>query len=279
MNQDRAQHLSDADLDLRKYLIRVAAVLGDVLSDSLAGLYVHGSLAAGVYRRRYSELALIAVVDRPLTASDREGLARAAIRLSDERPVPGDFVLTVLEERYARNYTDPLPYEMRYTPQLHEPLRRGRVDFARRNASAELAADLADVCARGLALVGPPAATIFGPVPWYAYINALRARLDGVAARAKRHPVEAILDACGVLAGTTARSMPLPSQEEAAVGALETIPPIYRAAVMDALQVYRGTKSLDDVVFHTNEIEGFVAYVAERSQPAFLRAADTDDDE
>lgn len=267
MNQDRAQHLSDADLDLRKYLVRVAAVLGEVLPDSLAGLYVRGSLAAGTYRRRYSEIALVIVVERALSAAEREDLAGAAVRLAGERPVPGDFLLSVIEERYARSFVDPLPYEMRYALQPH------------RGASEELAAELVDVRARGLVLVGPPAAQMFGPVPWYAFINALRERLASAMTGASRHPVEAILDGCSILAATTSNVTALTPPEEAAASALETIPQTHRAMVKDALQVYRGTKSFDDVVFHKREMEEFFAYVAERAQPAFARAGDTGDDD
>jgi hypothetical protein len=69
------------------------------------------------------------------------------------------------------------------------------------------------------------------------------------------------------------------NKDEAGVWALQNVPATHHPIIKDALQVYRGTKSIDDVVFHTREIAAFRDYVLERSQPAFARAGDTDEDE
>jgi hypothetical protein len=54
---------------------------------------------------------------------------------------------------------------------------------------------------------------------------------------------------------------------------------MYHSIVNDALQLYRGTKSMDDVVLVERDIIAFREYVRERAQPAFARASDTGEEE
>lgn len=279
MNASRAQSLSDADRDLRQYLIRIAAALGDQLGDVLVGLYVHGSLATGAYHRERSDLDLLAVVGRKLSPKERETLARTFVRLSDARPTRGDINISVVEECYARSFEHPLPYEVRYTHAAHEAIRRGRVDFSQEQTDVDLAANIVELRARGVTLVGPPPESLFGYVPWHAYVNALEADFNRGRALVQKAPVDTVLNACRILRGATSSGMETPNKDEAAVWALATVPRMYHSVVNDALQIYRGTKSEDDVVFAERDIIALREYVRERSQSAFARASDTGEDE
>lgn len=279
MNPSRPQSVADADRDLRQYLIRIAGTLGDKLSDTLTGLYVHGSLATGSYHRERSGIDLLAVVSRKLTPYEREGVARLFVRLSDERPVPGDIAVTVVQERYAKAYEHPMPYELHYDTAWHERIRRGTVDFTRDETAPDLAAKIVDARERGVTLVGPAPELAFGPVPWHAYINALEVEFRSARRTVAERPVYAILGACRTLHGTTTPAMKVLNKDEAGVWALQTVPRMYHSVINDALQLYRGTKSLDDVVVMERDIIALREYVRERSQNAFDRASDTGEDD
>jgi streptomycin 3"-adenylyltransferase len=270
--------VADADRDVRQYLVRIAAAMGEVLGDKLAGLYVHGSLATGAYHRERSDIDLITVTSGKLSPAFRESVARTLVQLSDARPVPGDIEVSVVQERYARSFEHPMPYEVHYSSALHAKIRRGEFDFAADRTSVDLAADIVDVRERGVTLYGPSPAAMFGPVPWHAFINALEADFEWARPHVGDMPVYAVLNACRVLHGTTARSMSAPNKDEAGAWALETVPRMYHSIVNDALQLYRGTKSLDDVVLVERDIIAFREYVRERSQQAFSRASDTDEE-
>lgn len=270
--------VADADRDVRQYLVRIAALMGEVLGDKLAGLYVRGSLATGAYHRERSDIDLIAVTSAKLSPALRESVARTLVQLSDARPVPGDIEVSVVQERYARSFEHPMPYEVHYSSALHEKIRRGQFDFTEDRTNVDLAADVVDVRERGVTLYGPSPAAMFGPVPWHAFINALEADFHRARAQVTDMPVSAVLSACRVLHGTTAREMSVPNKDEAAAWALETVPRMYHSIVNDALQIYRGTKSLDDVVLVERDVIAFREYVRERSQPAFSRASDTDEE-
>lgn len=278
MKATRAQSVADADRDLRQYLIRIAATLGDVLGDRLVGLYVHGSLATGAYHRDRSDLDLIGVVSRKLSPDERESLARTLVALSDARPMLGDVEVSVVQERYARSFEHPLPYEVHYSSATHQAIRRRRVDFARDEVNVDLAVQFVETRERGVTLVGPPPASLFGPVPWHAYINALEADFNSTRQFVTEKPVYAVLNACRILHGTTGKSMSVLNKDEAAVWALQTVPRMYHSVINDALQIYRGTKSADDVVFLERDIVALREYVRERSQAAFARARDDGED-
>ena len=275
----RGQSLADVDRDVRQYLIRIAGTLGDLLGDALTGLYVHGSLATGSFHRERSDIDLLAVVRRKLDREEREGLARTLVRLSDMRPSFGDIEISVVQERHARTFEHPLPYEVRYSRGAHEDIRHGRVDFSADVRAYDLAADVAETRERGVTLVGPPPDSMFGPVPWHAYIGALQAEFEGERNNLNTIPVTAVLGACRVLYGTTARAMHAMNKDEAAVWALQTVPRMYHSVINDALQLYRGTKGTEDVIFQERDIIAFREYVRERSQGAFARAADSDEEE
>jgi predicted nucleotidyltransferase len=275
----RGRSVADADRDVRQYLVRIAAVLGDVLGDRLAGLYVHGSLATGAFHRERSDIDLLAVTTAKLSPNLREAVARALVQLSDARPVAGDIEVSVIQECYARAFVHPMPYEVHYTGSLHETIRRRQFDFAQDRTSVELAANIVDARERGVTLYGPPAAAMFGPVPWHAYVNALEADFRSARTHVTDMPVYAVLGACRVLHGATSLNITALNKDEAAVWALQTVPRMYHSIINDALQLYRGTKSLDDVVLTERDIIAFREYVRERSQSAFLRASDTDEEE
>jgi streptomycin 3"-adenylyltransferase len=277
--RERGRSVSDADRDVKQYLIRIAAGLGEVLGENLTGLYVHGSLATGAYHRERSDIDLIAVTSGKLTASLREMLGRALVRLSDERPVPGDIEVNVVQERYARAFEHPMPYEVHYSSAWHERFRRREFDFAVDRTNVDLAANIVEVRERGVPLLGPPPQLMFGPVPWHAYINALEADFEWARLHVADMPVYAVLSACRILHGATSRTASALNKDEAAVWALETVPRMYHSIVNDALQLYRGSKSLEDVVLVERDVIAFREYVRERARGAFERASDTGEEE
>jgi predicted nucleotidyltransferase len=275
----RAQSVADADRDIRLFLIRIAATLGDILGDTLSGLYVYGSLASGSYYRERSDVDLLGLASRKLNRAEREATARALVALSDSRPVTGDIEVTLLQERYARAYEHPLPYEVHYSQAHRETIRRGGIDYAADATDVDLAAQIVDARQRGVALVGAPAASVFGPVPWFAYIDALHADFEWAASRVKEQPLYAVLNACRTLHGATARSIVPLDKAEAGIWALSRVPEQHRSVINDALHVHRGNKSGDDVVFFEDDITAFRSYVFDRSRSAFERASDTGEEE
>ncbi|HEV3155367.1 MAG TPA: aminoglycoside adenylyltransferase domain-containing protein [Candidatus Baltobacteraceae bacterium] len=279
MNSSRGRGVADADRDVRLFLVRVAGALGDLLGDTLNGLYVTGSLATGAYHRDRSDIDLIAVAGRALSRDERENVARLWLRLSDERPMRGDLDVDVVTEHAARNFEHPFPLEVHYDRANHESIRRRQIDYASSAFSADLPARIVEVRERGVTLVGAAPQSVFAPVPWHAYITALDLRLRQARASIEQRRAAGVLEACRVLYGTSNVPVRAINKDEAAVWALGVTPGRFHSALNDALQLYRGSKDADDVVFDLESALEFAGYVRERSNGAFTRANDTGEDD
>jgi hypothetical protein len=273
----RAQSVTDADHDIQRYLVGIAGNLGELLGDALVGVYVHGSLAMGSFHRERSDIDILAVVRTRLHPQMREAVAQLLVRLSEMRPIPRDIEVIVIQERYARSYEHPMPFEVHYSSTLRDRIAAGNVDYTKDATDLDLAAQIANVRERGVRLVGPEAGTLFGPVPWFAYVNALEADFDWAGERANSDPVYAVLNACRTLHGTTQRDLHVLNKDEAGRWALESMPADFAPLVREALDVYRG--ALETVAFDPTRVAALRAYVRERAQPAFDRASDTGEEE
>lgn len=261
MKHIRGQSIAEADREVRQFVIRIAASLGDVIP--LSGLYLSGSLATGSFHRDRSDINILAVVSEPLTPQQHQAAARAIARLSDSRPTLRDVQIGIITAATARDVPSPVPLELRYAG-----------GFAKERTSYAFAAEMFETRERGVALVGPAPDRAFAPVPWYAFIEALRTAFVLPQEEIDANPSLAVLNACRVLHGAVSKRMSAVNKDEAALWALEALPERYRSAIRDALLVYRGVKSHEDVVFATGEIEALNAYVMQRAKPAFDRARD-----
>ncbi|MGZ3551744.1 MAG: aminoglycoside adenylyltransferase domain-containing protein [Vulcanimicrobiaceae bacterium] len=273
----RAQSVTDADHDIQRYLVGIAGNLGDLLGDTLVGVYVHGSLAMGSYHRERSDIDILAVVDGRLHPEMREAVAQLFVRISDMRPTPGDIEATVVQDRYARSYEHPMPFEVHYSSGQRKRITAGESDYTQNPTDLDLAAHITNARERGVRIFGPEPRSVFGPVPWFAYINALEADFNWAGERAKSDPLYAILNACRTLYGATQRDLRVLSKDEAARWALESIPREFEPLVREALDVYRGASRATE--FDAKRVAALREYVHERALPAFDRASDTGDDE
>lgn len=242
----RGRHVSDADRDVRQYLVRIAGTLGDSLGEDLVALYACGSLASGEFRRERSTIDLIGVL------RDGAGAANANApvqRLAASRPISGELNAVFVFERDARTFGAP-----------------------------ESAVRIVDARERGVTLLGPPAQAIFGPVPWHAYVSALRDELARAERLAKTRPHDAVLIACRVLQGTTVAAMSAPGKAAAAEWALKSVSDEHRPAIAQALKHYRGESAESDAHVDAGAVRALLDYVRTRAQPAFDRACDDDED-
>ncbi|MDQ2872323.1 MAG: DUF4111 domain-containing protein [Candidatus Eremiobacteraeota bacterium] len=257
----RAQNVTDADQDIQRLLVAIAGNLGEFLSDALVGVYVYGSLAMGSFRRERSDLNVLAVVRGKLRPEMREGLERLLLRLSDSRRIAGDIDIVVMQERYAREYEHPIPFEFHYNSSNCD--------------SIEPAACLIGARERGVRLFGPEPRAMFGPVPWFAYMNAVQVAFERAGRCAAKEPVEAVLNACRTLHATTQRDLEVVPKDEAALRLLSILPEPLAPMVREAVNAYRGAP--ETFAFEIGQVTALRAFVLERARPAFERASDTDD--
>lgn len=85
------------DPRVRILLHRIAAACRNTLGDTLAGVYVHGSLAFGCFCWTQSDIDFLVAVRRPLSQAQKEALLRALLALEPDAPSKGLEMSAVLE--------------------------------------------------------------------------------------------------------------------------------------------------------------------------------------
>ncbi len=258
--------------------MRVAGSVGDYLGDNLRGIYVYGSLAAGSFRRSSSDIDTLIVARKSLNARDREALVGVLAALSGGRPTRGDLDVYAITERAARNFQDPVPFEVRYASGVRRDIEQGGYDCTQLQYDPNLALAIFETRERGVRLVGPQPESLFAPVPWHARINAVERSFRYAGEGVARDPVYAALNAAQTLHAVTDRDTHVFSKEEAVRWALGVLPPDECATLQSALDVrLERRKALG--AHETADVRALREYVLERAAPAFVKARPVEDDE
>ncbi|MFR2591445.1 MAG: aminoglycoside adenylyltransferase domain-containing protein [Ruthenibacterium lactatiformans] len=189
------------DPRVRILLHRIAAACRNTLGDTLAGVYVHGSLAFGCFCWTQSDIDFLVAVRRPLSQTQKEALLRALLALEPDAPSKGLEVSAVLEA-YCRAFIHPTPYELHYSPMHRARCLRDLPAYCAEmhGADPDLAAHFTVARAVGLTLWGPPAESMFGPVPRAAYLDSIRQDVGTACSDILRTPASTTLNLCRTLA-------------------------------------------------------------------------------
>ncbi|MGP4101917.1 aminoglycoside adenylyltransferase domain-containing protein [Nonomuraea sp. KM90] len=173
------------------YIGDVASAMAAVLGSRLTGVYLHGSAVLGGFDARRSDIDVIVVCERPMTADEQ---AAAAERLRGDRlPCPAQGLeLSVVTLPVARHPTAQPPFELHVTTAADDTK---VVDGHGHEGDPDLVLHFA-VCRRAGRLVGPgrSPAEVFAPVAHDLVVAQLVSELRWAAERA---PGEyAVLNAC-----------------------------------------------------------------------------------
>lgn len=248
----RAQSWKDVDADIRAYVERTVRTFTDELGDRLAGVVLHGSLAAGCFYRAKSDLDLLVVVKDGLSVEARERIALALARQADTRPILGDLELSVLRAADATDFRHPSPFELHYSQTWRERMLAGNVDYAADRTDSDLAGHVTVARARGVSLYGPEPCALFGEVSASAFLESVRD--DVVWSLSGDHLLESpyygVLNACRALRahveGVEEAMRRAYSKEEGGAWALTYLPERHRRIVEQALACYRSDRPVSE---------------------------------
>lgn len=149
---------------------------------------------------------------------------------------------------HTRHFTHPSPYELHYSAAWRERIQRGEVDYAAAVRDPDLAAHCTVVRARGVALVGPPIAEVFGPVPWDDYLDAVLDDYRWIVEddHILETPVYGMLNLCRALALLIESNGTVRSKEEGSLWGLAHLPIEHRPLIEQALWCYRSPDRIDE---------------------------------
>ncbi len=173
------------------YVAEVSLVLAAVRPD-LVGVYVHGSAVLGGFSAARSDVDVLAVVAEPGTEVDQQAMGRAVVETAARCPGTG-LEMSVITAATAAGL-DSCPFEVHIRANATETAVIPGINLA---GDTDLVLHCAVCRAHALAVYGPPAAEVFGPVPADRVSAAMISELEWALEHA--NATYAVLNACRAL--------------------------------------------------------------------------------
>ena len=189
------------DVNEQQLLQRIKTEYLRILGDKLAGIYVHGSLAFGCYRREVSDIDFLVTLNAPLLQTEKEQMISALLALDEQAP-PKGFEMSAVLCSVCAPFRYPTPYELHYSNAYRQRYTDDLAGTCRdlNGCDADLAAHITVTRQVGIALYGPPPCEMFAPVPKECYLDAIWQDICDAQEGIRRDPVYYVLNLCRVLA-------------------------------------------------------------------------------
>lgn len=217
------------------------AGLRELLGANLQGMYVCGSLAFGCYNPARSDVDVLVLTRRRMAAETHRPVSDLLRGLSR---VEITFVSRADLDPWR--YPCPFDYHFSHSSEVHD------------GEGIDLAAEIANARARGVALVGAPPAEALPAVPEEDYLDCLVRDIHWARERIDRIPSYAVLNCCRTLA--FARTRVIMSKSEGGEWGLRELPSDFAALIEQALTAYRSEPGVGDD-FDMAEVRRFSQWV------------------
>ncbi len=244
-------------------LDRLTATSRALFGDDLIGVYLHGSAAMGCFNPKTSDLDLLLVTDTAPERAQKRAFLQTLLKLNSQAP-PKGLELSVVRRQVCDPFQYPTPYEFHFSPSHLELALRDAERYldVLVGTDRDLAAHFMIVRRFGIALWGPPAAEVFGPVPKEAYLDSLLYDVGNAEAEIWSDPVYLTLNLCRVLAFV--REGAVLSKKEGGSWALQNLPEHFSDWVGAAVQAYVGDGKM---VADPGVAQDFARYMLEEIRP------------
>jgi streptomycin 3"-adenylyltransferase len=234
-----AQHWHTCDPDVRAWVESVAGILRSGAGDSLIGLYLHGSLATGSFRRPKSDVDLFTVVSNRPNPEVLDPLATSLAAECASSPTLGGLELRMVRDGDLRPFPPLGPAFLSFS---HGAWVERGPDIALPGLpNGEFATVAGAARKHGIALRGPPAAAGIAPIPWSAYVASVMDDLRWIVEgeHVLLTPIYAVLNLCRTLAVLTyGEESRLPDKDAGTWWAIAHLPLEHHALIRRAHAAY-----------------------------------------
>jgi len=196
--------------------------LPDLLGANLHGMYVYGSLAFGCYNPTRSDVDVLVITRRRLAAETRRPLSA----LLHSLPEPPEISFLSRADLIPWRHPCPFDYHFSETSEVND------------RTNVDLAGEVTNARARGVAVIGPPPEEAFPSVPEEDYLDTIVRDIRWTRDRIDERPCYAVLNCCRALAYS--RERVIFSKAEGAEWGMRELPPDFRPLAETALTEYRG---------------------------------------
>jgi streptomycin 3"-adenylyltransferase len=258
----------------RQQLDRIVALVSDVLGQSVIGAYLFGSAVAGGLRPR-SDLDVLVASTRPLTRAERRELVRRIVPISWKQTPSGllrGIELTVVVQTDIKPWRYPPNRDFQYGDWLRLALERGEAEPWAARPDPDLASLITQALAANVALLGPPPAQVFDPVPLHDVLDAIVAHVDHWVGNIEADTRNGILALARVWSALITGAMY--SKDAAATWALDRLPDEHKPVLARARAIYldgdedRWEDIHDDVGRYVDQVVGEISRLHPRPDAA-----------
>jgi predicted nucleotidyltransferase len=235
----------------------VDAVASTLPPDKLLGAYLYGS-AVGDGLQSDSDLDVLAVVSRPLTAGERTAILHRVLPISGRATRPARWrpvELTVVVAGEVRPWRYPPRLELQYGEWLRADALAGTLTPPA--PRPDLAILLRMVAQEGRPLVGPPPEALLDPVPTADLVRASREELPTLMADLETDTRNVLLTLARMW--STVITGEIRSKAAAAAWAIDQLPEAHRPALVLARAAYLGEAT--DAAYDPDSVRALVDVV------------------
>jgi streptomycin 3"-adenylyltransferase len=234
-------------MDTQLYIDKFVALLTAELKDNLIGIYLHGSLAMGCFHPKSSDIDLLVVIRKKLTADNNKRITSGVLSLHDEMPNERGMEFSIVLETSLNPFVYPTPLEYHYSDSHRDRYSNDESYVCGGMADKDLASQITVAYHRGYSVFGPSLHEVCEPVPRQYYLASILYDIEGASNAIISNPMYMTLNLCRVL--FFLKEGNISSKKEGGEWGVQTLPRHYRAMIQQCLDEYTGssgTKEFDN---------------------------------
>ena len=224
----------------QEQLDQILDLVRDVLGPDMVGIYLHGSAVLGGLRP-LSDLDVLVVSKRRTLRHEKRRFVDQLLTISpgnrtlgSSRPVE----LTIVVESEIRPWHYPPTFDFQYGDWLRPEFESGNLEPWPTTTSPDVTLLVRMVLLGNAALVGPPPAEIFDPVPHGDYVRAMVAGIEALLGDLDSDTRNVVLTLARIWSSVATGEVR--SKDRAADWALPRLPEEHRAVLARARAIYVG---------------------------------------
>ncbi len=227
----------------KRQVDRALALVRQILNAEVVGAYLFGSAVQGGLRPE-SDLDILVVSKRPTTLGERECLVRALMAMSGRSTAEGTWrrvEVTIVVQSDITPWRYPPILDFQYGDWLRAEFEKGNYEPSPTPLRPDLALLITMVVAANMALVGPPPANVFDPVPQEDILSAMVSDIDRLRGDIDSDTRNVILTLARIW--STVATGVIRSKDAAANWVLERLPVAHHPVLVRAREAYLGSEA------------------------------------
>lgn len=227
------------------------------LSNSLVGIYLHGSMAMGCFNPNLSDIDLLVIVKDKSSVNTYKSIAKELILIEDELQTAKGFELSVVLEAHILDFIYPTPFEFHYSAFHKEKYKTDNNYFCGGFNDSDLAAHFVVTYHRGVVLCGKPIKEVFRPVSKQIFIDSIKNDLYDALEGIFDNPVYYVLNICRAL--HFLKESVISSKREGGEWAVTNVPIEYVDVVTQCLSKY--DSKINELRLNEQQLIRFARYM------------------